>query len=79
MIFTTTWKLSMTDLLLVGAIPVTIMLLAVAYQVVDYWFQKRDKCQHTWTRWSDLQKDGTHPYQTRSCSKCNLHEQTLIK
>jgi hypothetical protein len=67
------------DALWVFGLPVTIMLLAAVYQVIDRWFEARGQCDHVWSRWSDPQKSEGHPYQTRSCNKCNMHEQRLVQ
>jgi hypothetical protein len=69
----------MNDLLLIAVIPIALVAISIVYVLVQIFIETRDTCQHTWTRWSDLQKDGTIPHQTRSCSKCNLYEHRLIK
>jgi hypothetical protein len=67
------------EMLLVVTIPVTIVLFGAIYGLFRAFLETRDDCSHTWSRWSDIRKDDGHPYQLRSCHKCNLHEQRLIK
>jgi cell division protein FtsW (lipid II flippase) len=71
--------IKMNDLLLIAAIPVTIVVLAFVYQALDYYWMNRSTCRHKWTRWSDPQTDAGHPYQLHICSRCNLYEHRLIK
>lgn len=69
----------MTDVLLFAVIPITVVVLAVVYHVVDYYWMNRSDCDHKWSRWSDPKTDGGHPYQLHICSRCNLYEHRLIK
>jgi len=69
----------MNDILLIATLPIAIIVLAVVYYIADYWWMNRSDCSHTWSRWSDPQKSEAHPYQTRSCNRCNLYEHRLIK
>lgn len=83
MTFTTTWRLNVVDpvneMLLVVTIPVTIVLLGAIYAIGKAFLETRDDCAHTWSRWSDPQKGDAHPYQTRSCNKCNMHQSRLVQ
>jgi choline-glycine betaine transporter len=67
------------DMLLVVTIPVTIVLLGAIYGLFKAFLETRDDCSHTWSRWTDPQKTEGHPYQTRSCNKCNMHQQRLVQ
>ena len=69
----------MNDLYLAATVPIVIVLLGAIYSVWDAWLKSKSDCDHTWSRWSDPQKDTGHPYQTRSCNRCNLHESRLIQ
>ena len=81
--FTLTWSTNMTDplneMLLVVTIPVTIVLLGAIYGLFRAFLETRDDCSHTWSRWTDPKTDVCHPYQTRSCNKCNMHEHRLVQ
>jgi choline-glycine betaine transporter len=81
--FTTTWRLNMVDpvneMLLVVTIPITIVLLGAIYGLFKAFLETRDDCNHTWSRWSDPQKGDAHPYQTRSCNKCNMHQSRIVQ
>ena len=68
----------MNDLLLIAAVPVTIVLVATIYYIADYWWMHRSDCYHSWTRWSDPRTDAGHPYQTRYCTRCNEHKTRLV-
>jgi hypothetical protein len=67
------------DMLLVVTLPITIVLLGAIYAIGKAFLQTRDDCSHAWSRWTDPQKSEAHPYQTRSCSKCNMHQQRIIQ
>lgn len=67
------------EMLLVVTIPVTIVLLGAIYAIGLAYLETRDDCSHTWSRWSDPQKGDGHPYQTRSCNKCNMHQSRLVQ
>jgi hypothetical protein len=69
----------MNDIFLILVVPLTIIILATIYKMFDIWLEYKDTCQHTWSRWSDPQKGDAHPYQTRNCNKCNMHQQRLVQ
>lgn len=69
----------LNEMLLVVTIPVVIVLLAAVYTIIKTALELRDDCSHTWSRWSDPQKGDAHPYQTRSCNKCNMHQSRLVQ
>jgi hypothetical protein len=83
MMFTNTWSISMTDpmsdMLLAVTVPITIVLLGAIYLMLNTYLETRDDCSHTWSRWSDPQKSDAHPYQTRNCNRCNMHQQRIIQ
>jgi hypothetical protein len=69
----------MNDMLLAVTVPITIVLLGAIYLILNTYLETRDDCSHTWSRWSDPQKGDAHPYQTRSCNKCNMHQSRLVQ
>ncbi len=69
----------LNEMLLVVTIPVVIVLLAAVYSIGRAVLETRDDCAHAWSRWSDPQKGDAHPYQTRSCNKCNMHQSRLVQ
>jgi hypothetical protein len=69
----------MNDFFLVAALPLLAVVLVAVYKITDIWLENRDSCAHTWSRWTDPQKGEGHPYQTRSCNKCNLHQSRIVQ
>jgi choline-glycine betaine transporter len=69
----------LNEMLLVVTIPVTIVLIVAIYAIAKAFLETRDDCSHTWSRWSDPQKGDAHPYQTRSCNRCNMHQSRLVQ
>ena len=69
----------MNDLLLIAVVPISIVTISIIYAFAQIFLQTRDDCSHTWSRWSDPQKGDAHPYQTRSCNKCNMHQSRLVQ
>ena len=69
----------MNDLFLAATVPILIVLLGAIYSVWDAWLKQKSDCDHNWSRWSDIKHGDGHPYQLRSCNKCNLHEQRIVQ
>ena len=69
----------MNDLLLIAVIPIALVAISIVYALAQIFIETRDTCNHSWTRWSDPKTSDAHPYQLRTCSKCNQYEQRLIK
>ena len=69
----------LNDMLLVVTVPIIIVLLGAIYMILTTYLETRDDCAHTWSRWSDVKQGDGHPYQFRSCNKCNMHQQRLVQ
>lgn len=83
MTYSPTWSLKMvdpmSDMLLVVTLPISIVLLGAIYAMITTYLETKDDCSHTWSRWTDPQKGDAHPYQTRSCNKCNMHQSRIVQ
>ena len=55
------------------------LLTIIAIAALAYLKARLTECPHEWSKWSDPIKDVGHPYQLRSCSKCNAYQSRLIK
>jgi hypothetical protein len=69
----------LNDMFLVVTLPITIVLLGAIYMMLTTYLETRDECKHTWSRWSDPKTSEGHPYQTRNCNKCNMHQSRLVQ
>jgi hypothetical protein len=69
----------MIDMLLLVAIPISVITIAAIYKAVDIYLDTKDQCNHTWSRWSDPRKGAWTTDQTRSCNKCNMHQQRIVQ
>lgn len=69
----------MNDFLLVVYSVTLCVGVAAAWSAFAYWFERRNECQHDWSKWADPVTGEGHPYQLRCCRKCNAYQSRNVQ